>query len=265
MDRDKLIQHIEDPLLKQAMIKVIDKVQAVLKSHEVKATDFLSPFQANYAKNILKSIDGISYYSTGGYLEAERLVLVIFPDYLDETVVEAPISVIESRGSTQFHSINHRDYLGAILGLGLKREKLGDLILHQEENQHYCHIILHEELRDYVLFNLEKVGNIKVFLREIPFDDIKPTVTKYQELTGNIASIRLDSVLGLGFKISRTEAQNIIAKEYVSVNWETIKKNFYEVTEGDVISVRGKGRIEIVSIGGVTKSGRIKMTIKKPL
>ncbi|WP_026476419.1 YlmH family RNA-binding protein [Alkaliphilus transvaalensis] len=265
MDKEKLLQHVEDPLLKQALIRILDKVQMVLKNHEVKATDFLTPFQVKYAKNILTSLHGINFFSTGGHLQAERQILVIFPDYLDETMVEVPIVALEARGNINFNSINHRDYLGAILGLGLKREKIGDIILHQNEQQHFCHIIIHEELKDYILFQLEKVGNIKVTLKEIPICSITPPAVKYQEMVGNVASLRLDSVLGLGFKLSRTEAQNLIAKEYVSVNWETIKRNFTEVSEGDVISVRGKGRVEILSIGGTTKSGRVKITFRKPI
>ncbi|MBM7614534.1 RNA-binding protein YlmH [Alkaliphilus hydrothermalis] len=265
MDKEKLIQHIEDPVLKQAMIKVLDKAQTVLKSHEIKATDFLTPHQVQYGKKLLATLHGISCYSTGGYEGAERQVLVIFPDYLDESSVEAPIVALEATGSTQFHSINHRDYLGSILGLGLKREKIGDFLLHEEDQKHFCHMVLHEELKDFILFNLEKVGNVKVDLKEIALDTIIPPEIKYQEFVSNISSLRLDAVLGGGFKLSRSDAQSLISKEFVSVNWETIKKNFYETSEGDVISVRGKGRIHIVSIGGTTKSGRIKITMKKPI
>lgn len=265
LDRERITQHIDDSQLKQVIMKVLDRVEVVLRKHEIKATDFLTPHQIKKTVGILEGIEGISYIETGGYEGAERKLLIIFPEYLVATDVEIPLKALETRGNIQFNRISHRDYLGAILGLGLKREKIGDMLLHQEGNYHFCHIIVHEELKDFILFNFEKVGNVGVSVKEISLNNIKPNVIEYKESSGSVASLRLDAIIGLAFKLSRTDAQGYIARELVTVNWEVIHKNFYEVAEGDMISVRGKGRMEVLSIDGLTRSGRVRIVYRKPI
>lgn len=265
LDREKLTQHVDDPLTRQILVKVLDKVESVLRKHEVKVTDFLTPHQIKLASDMVRILEGISYFETGGYEGAERRVIVLFPDYLEPAHIEIPLGVLEARGSSQFTHVSHRDYLGAILGLGLRREKVGDLLLHQEGNKHFCHMIVHEELQDYILYHFQKVGNVSVSLKEIPLTQIKPPEIEYREASGSVASLRLDAVIGLGFKLSRADAQAFISKELVSVNWEVIGRNYHEVASGDHISVRGKGRMEILSVEGTTRSGRLRIAYRKPI
>lgn len=265
LDREKITQHVEDPQVRQVLVKVLDKAEAVLRKHEVKMTDFLTPYQIKMATNMLSTLSEIDFLVTGGYDGAERCVMIIYPDYLDPLQLDIPLVALETRGTSQFRQVSHRDYLGAIMGLGIRREKIGDIILHQEGNHHFCHIILHEELRDYIGFHLEKVGSTGVSLKEIPLTQIKPPLIEYKEGAGTVKSLRLDAVIGLGFKLSRADAQSFISRELVSVNWEVIPRNHYEVAPGDNISVRGKGRMEILSVEGSTRSGRIRIIYRKPI
>ncbi len=258
-NKERLVDHIQDLGLKNTMLKVLDRVEAVSKKHEIKTTDFLNPQEIVMACEILHTVRDIQYVVSGGYDEAERKLITIFPEYLEGYGVEIPIAVFEIKGTSPFEKLNHRDYLGAILGLGLKREKIGDIIVHNEISQ----VIVHESLKDYIFYNLNKVGNVSVKIKELEISDIIPPKIEYKEIRGNVSSLRLDAILSLAYKISRSEAQELISKERVSVNWKNTTKSAQDVTEGNIISVKGKGRVKIAAIEGKTKSDRIVVSVHK--
>jgi len=259
LDKEKILDHIQEKTLKSVLLKILDKADAVLKKHDIKSTDFLTPKEVKVASDILNGISNIKYIATGGYEKAERKIIIIFPDYLEEYMVEVPINVFEIKGTSQFDRLDHRDYLGAILGLGLKREKIGDIIVHNN----ICQVILHRNLKDYILYNLSKVGNVGVKVKELGLEQITPPKIEYKQISGNVASLRLDAILTLGFKVSRSEAQSLISKERVHINWGLVTKPAYEVMENDVISVIGKGRVVAASIEGKTRSERIIIKLHK--
>jgi len=259
LDKDKLLEHIQENTLRDVMLKVLDKADVVLKRHDVKCTDFLTPNETRAISGVLSGLQDIKYIAAGAYEEAERKMIILFPYYLDESIIDTPIDVFEVRSTSQFERLDHRDYLGAILGLGLRREKIGDIIIHNNT----CQIIVHSSLNDYILYNLSKVGNVAVKVKEIGLEEIAPPEIEYKQINGNVASLRLDSVLSLAFKISRTEAQSLISREHVSINWGKTTRTSYEVKEKDVISVKGKGRVIVNSIEGKTKSERIIVKLHK--
>lgn len=261
LDKEKLLEHVQEQTLRDVMLKILDKADGVLKRHDVKSTDFLTPYETKAACDLLNGIQGIKYIVTGGYEEAERKALVLFPDYLDEYTVDTPIVAFEIKSTSQFEHLDHRDYLGAILGMGLKREKIGDIIVHNNT----CQVVVNSGLKDYILYNLSKVGNASVKVKELKLDEITPSQIEYKQINGNVASLRLDAVLSLAFKVSRTEAQSLISKERVSINWMQVTKTSYEVMEKDIISLKGKGRVIIASIEGKTKSERIVIKLHKPI
>ncbi|AKL95557.1 RNA-binding protein YlmH [Clostridium aceticum] len=261
VNKETYIQHIKDQDLKQLLVKVLDQVEIVLKTHDVKSTDFLNPYELRTVTQMLSDFQDIGWIATGGHKEAERKVLVIFQDYLAEETIKMPLGALELTGNIQFKTLNHRDYLGSILSLGIRREKIGDIIINQDK----CQIILKEELKDFLQLHLNKVGNTSIDVKEIDLREIKALEISYKEISGTVASLRLDSIVSLGFKVSRAEAQNLIAKEKVYINWGIANKNFFEIGNGDVISVRGKGRVIVEDLQGKTKSGRVHIKLKKPI
>ncbi|AOY77386.1 RNA-binding protein [Clostridium formicaceticum] len=261
VNKESYLQHIKDHDLKQLLVKILDQVELVLKNHDIKTTDFLNPYELRAAIEILSTFQDIAWMATGGYEGAERKILIIFQDYLPATSIKIPLAVLELMGNMQFKTLNHRDYLGAILSLGIKRGKIGDIIINEDN----CQVIIKEELKDFLQLHLNKVGNTSIENKEIALEEIKPLEISYKEIGGTVASLRLDSIVSLGFKVSRAEAQNLIAKEKVYINWGIANKNFFEVGNGDVISVRGKGRVIIEDFQRKTKSGRIHIKLKKPI
>lgn len=254
IDKEYYTSHILDHEKKIEMRKLLDKIEIVLNNHTIEATDFLDPYERYLAKSILNRFD-IKYLEFGGLEECERKVIQIFPEYYDESTLVSPVNYLKIQ---DILDLSHKDYLGALLNLGIKRSKVGDILVHED-----CgYIILKNEISDFVLLNLEKIGNRNIQIVEVNLCDITLPELKYKEVNGFLSSLRLDVVISSAYNLSRQESMNIIKSGNVKVNWEKIDKGSKEVEEGDVISIRGYGRSILYSIGGVSKKGRLKSTIR---
>lgn len=258
MDKIKLTNHLKDIELKNKMFRLIDKANMCLKNYEVKNTEFMNPYEVKNAKDILNSEVNIKYHSDGGYDKAERSLVSIFPFYMEYEDIDSPIKFIQIEGNFKFRSISHKDYLGSILGLGIKREKIGDLLIHDD----FCQVVVSSDICDYIVLNLTKVSTNRVKVREISREDLLPSEKKYKEVSFTISSDRLDCVISGIYNMSRQESLKYINAERVSINYEKINSASKTIHSGDLISVRGKGRAEIVEIGGETKKGRLKAKVR---
>lgn len=255
MDKIRLTNHIKDIELKNKMFKLIDKANMCLKNYEVKNTEFMNPFEVKNAKDILNSEMNIKYCSDGGYDGAERSLISIYPFYMEYEDIDTPIRFIQIEGNFKFRSISHKDYLGSILGLGIKREKIGDLLIHDN----FCQVVVSSDICDYVVLNLEKVATNKVKVREISREELISSEKKYKEISFTASSNRLDCVISGIYNMSRQDSLKYIKAERVHVNYEKITSASKLINANDLISVRGKGRSEVVEIGGETKKGRLKV------
>ena len=183
-DKNKYIEHIDDKEQHIVMRKVIDKAEAVLKYHETTYTDFLDPYQRELARSILNRFD-ISYYAEGGNEEAERKSIIIFPEYMTKDTIEHyPIRAIKIEGSFKFNSVSHRDFLGAIMGLGITREVVGDIFVHED----FAVVILHGDILDFVMYNLKQIGKESVEVKEIDLSEVKKPEEDYDDLVLTISS-----------------------------------------------------------------------------
>ena len=258
MDKIKLTNHIKDIDLKNKMFKVIDKVNSCLKHYEVKCTDFLNPYEVKNAIGILNSFDDIKYSVDGGYDAAERKVIFIYPYYMEYEDIENKLEIVQIEGNFKFKEISHKDYLGAILNLGIVREKIGDIIIHEN----LCQVIVMNGIYDFLNINLNKVSRNKVTVKQISRENIITSLPSYKEISFTVSSQRLDCIISGLYNISRQDSLKYISSERVFVNYEKIISPSKEIYENSLISVRGKGRSIIVSIGEITKKGRIKVQAK---
>ena len=258
MDKIKLTNHIKDIDLKNKMFKVIDKANSCLKNYEVKYTDFLNPFEIKNAIGILNSFDDIKYSVDGGYDNAERKVIFIYPYYMEYEDIECPLEIVQVEGNFKFKEISHKDYLGAILNLGIVREKIGDIIIHDN----FCQVVVTSGICDFLTINLNKVSRNKVIVKKISRDDIIPNSPNYKDISFTVSSQRLDCIISGLYNISRQDSLKYINGERVHVNYEKITSPSKEVEDNSLISVRGKGRSIIINVGEITKKGRIKVQAK---
>jgi len=261
IDKEKYTQHIQDQQAKERIVRALGKVEGVLKNHNIGWTEFLTPYEQQQVIGIINSFQEITYKIEGGYQGAERQVITIFHDYLPHETVTSSVTLLKIKNKNRFKTLSHRDYLGSIMNLGLKRDKIGDIIVHED----YCHMVVDSEIGDYIRFQLQKVGNSPVEVEIDEFENIEKPHEPVKEISGSVSSLRLDAILGLACKLSRKDAQNLIKKGDVKVNFQETLKTAQELQEGDLISAKGFGRIKLRALGKETKSGRIKITLEKLL
>lgn len=253
---DEYTSHINDPDKLIKMRRVLDKIGIVMRNHSVETSDFLDPYERKLAKSILNRFTDINYAEFGGFEESERRVMAIFPDYQYEEDIDYSLSALKITKASE--DLNHRDYLGAILQLGIERTKIGDILVQGDSG----FIVLKSEIKDFILFNLEKIGNENIDIRECEIEEIVYTEPNFKEIREFLNSLRLDLVISAVCKISRNNSAKIINSNKVKVNWENIDKGSKELEIGDVVSVRGFGRFIIHSFQGHSKKGNLNIVIR---
>lgn len=256
IDREKYVAHIQDNDRLIEMRQILDKIEVVMNNHIVESTDFLDPYSRLLGKSILNRFLEIAYLEDGGIEESERQTITIYPDYYYLENEDISITALRLKGNIE--DLSHRDFLGSILGLGINRSKVGDILLHEE----YVDIVVKKEIADFIIFNLERVGNSKVTVEEIDLKYLRPGKNLYKEIKRTLSSYRLDVYISGAYNLSRQEATNLVRSGNVKVNWEPIDKISKDLEVGDVISIKGYGRSIFHSIEGLTKKGRIKSTIR---
>ncbi|SHJ04032.1 YlmH family RNA-binding protein [Lutispora thermophila] len=242
-----------DELLIRRLEDLIEKTD---KSMTESYTDFLDPRQQALISDSFKHVKGISMEFYGGYEEAERKICGIFNEYDGFNKNAFPISFLHICWKSP-KKVSHRDILGSILGTGIRRDKVGDIIQKDQE----AYVCVHKDIVDYLIMSIDKVGSATVHIEHCY---ILPELSKECKiLYATIASLRLDAVVAAGFGVSRTRAVEAIRSSKVFVNWKPEISSSKDIKEGDVISWRGKGRIQLSNVVGSTKKDRVKVAIKK--
>ena len=225
---------------------------------EISASDFWDTHRQSIAQERLKNA-GVPYFFFGGFAEAERRRLVLYPDYLEPLESYAEIAALDLTGNFKYTQVSHRDYLGALLSLGIKREKFGDILVREDG----AYIFVAAEIASYVLNNLPKVKGVSLKAEEIELSAVIVPEGDKKELELTCASLRADVVAAQGFNLSRSQCAELLRAHKIQLNHCELTDGDTRVNEGDVLSVRGKGRVKIAEIGGNTKKGKIKIKFVK--
>ncbi|MDL2233841.1 YlmH/Sll1252 family protein [Ruminococcaceae bacterium OttesenSCG-928-L11] len=193
----------------------------------------------------------------GGYGEAVRKQCGFFPVY--DTPEEAlfPIRALTLK-TPRDKPLSHRDFLGTLMGLGLKRESVGDII----PVEGACTILLAESITGFVLQELKKVGNTGVTITE-GFDSALIPRQEYRELSGTVSSPRLDSLVKLCTGLAREKAARLIQSGLVQLNYRVTESVSTAFAPGDTLTIRGYGKYTIDGIGAPTKKGRLPVSIRQ--
>lgn len=215
-------------------------------------TDFLNINEINILKYMENQLPPVDIRLTGGNNYAERKIAIFSPsDIYYETTVPISIIRIAPKNSKYSDTLTHRDYLGAILNLGITRNKIGDIFILQGEAYVYCIT----DIAEYICENLTKIKHTFIIIKivDIPDFSVKPSL---KNITGTISNIRLDSLISVAFQTSRNSIVSLIEGGKVFVNGRLVTSNGYSVKKDDIISVRGKGRFIYNGILKNTKKGR---------
>jgi len=234
--------------------RVDDTADICRRTNKCKYMGFLSGEQAVAVKNYLEKRN-VKFNLFGGYCGAERVMLGCFPDWAEGT--EFPISAVTFK-YRKIDNLSHRDFLGSLMGLGITREKVGDILI--EEGRAVA--FLDEDIVNFVISQLEKIGRTGVTV-SLGFEGELPIGDKLTESSTTVASARLDCVVSAISGLSRGVATEKISQGLVSVNSFVTEKITYSVSEGDIITVRGKGKFIISSLDGRTRKNRVVLNYKK--
>lgn len=259
INREKIMAAIDKTADKNFLARILDRFDAVIRRQGYEVTDFCDPCQQALVDNTVGRLRDPAREWRGGFDDAERRRLVIFPECLDPATLDDGIALLEVAGNFKFRQATHRDFLGALLSLGIKREKLGDIIVTETG----CQVFADTGVQDYIAWNLNRIHRVSVRVREIPRTALLLPQGEAREIAATVSSLRLDAVISAGFGDSRTKMAREIAAEKVRLNWLVNTDGAAEVKAGDVVSVRGRGRLEISEIRGSTKKGRIALVIKR--
>ena len=217
-------------------------------------TKFLDPAEAESARQIASSY-GTKFSAFGGYPAAERVVGCFYP--MDEVIneTEYPFVCLGSKYSRKFHSVTHRDLLGAFMALGLTRACIGDIIIVESD----IYLFAEEKTAEYIAVSMTAAGRVTLdfqILQEIP---VMPE-PEGSDFSCVLSSLRLDAVLAGAYRLSRNEAQELIRSGIVKVNHLVCEHVDTQLKENTLLSIRGKGRIRLKTINGTTRKQRIGVT-----
>lgn len=258
IERDKILRYYRSSGDGDLAARLLDLAETVLKNRKYKVSEFLDPYGYTISETIAAHYDNLSLQSDGGYIGAERVkAAFVSEDFLGKT--EYNLTAFSITWDSRYYHLTHRDVLGALMGLGIKREVLGDIIM----NGPGCQIIADSSIAPFIASQLKQIGSAPIQLDSINIADIAPREEKMKEIRSTVASLRLDVVAASGFGVSRTRMTDEINADKVKLNWQEAKSSSQSVKTGDIISMRGRGRVEIAEIIGQTKKGRISILLKR--
>lgn len=245
------VHRLEDELF---LRRLLDQIDQALRQKRIEVTDFLNPHQVDLGRALMGQFMDLNYRLESGASWSERKVFSLAPDFLPLEDFQA-LCLLEGGWDGKF---NHKDVLGACLGLGLSRKKLGDIFFQDEK----FYLVAKEEVAAFILLELKAVGRKKVHLREVDSRTLERQEPDYREQIMTISSNRLDGVIAEAYHLSRAKASELIKRDLVKVNFCVEEKGSLLLKEGDLISVRRKGRFIYDGSIGETKKGRLRVRLR---
>jgi RNA-binding protein YlmH len=267
---DKIERLARDEGERILLRRAADKLEQCARKSIPVSTRFLSPAERALVERGLQALGGPAHGIAGGFPEAERAAIVFLPDWLEAPPEgeDSPVAVVRAEYDRRYAQISHRDVLGALMGLGVERDTVGDILPGEDDCNHEQGCVYFAVLREilpYVLDNLVSAGRARLLCREIAPGDAHPKAQEYTTVKDTLASLRLDGVAAAGFGLSREKAAELVRSGKVQVDGADCLKPDAPVAEGAAVSARGFGKIRLSKVGGLTKKGRISIEILRYL
>lgn len=256
--REKIIRYYKGTEGESVAVKLVDFAAQAIKNRKCKLTGFLSPFEQEMAGTIAKSLGELNVDFYGGYRGAERQ-RAAFCHVEFQGTPNFEIAVIKAEWNGEFARLGHRDVLGSIMSLGVDREYIGDIIATKD----FARLLVDKKMCDYFTANLTQIGSTAVKTTVDELENISPKEERTKEIKATVASLRVDSIAAAGFGMSRSKAAQEISAEKIKLNWQTVKNASQSIKAGDILSMRGRGRLEVAEIRGQTKKGRVGVLLKR--
>ncbi len=243
------------------LARACDIAEICERQYIPKAMGFLTPLECVTLQHKFKRSEfspDLRFFAFGGYDGAERQMFFALPEYADEDAVWDFMCPLEITGR-DIAALSHRDYLGSLVGLGIRREKLGDILCFEDK----CIVFAAVDIADYIISNLDKVSRCGVKIRRMDSKQLTIPKRRFEEIRTTVAALRLDCVIGAALKTSRSAAVEVIRERRVAVNWQDTDDTALKLKGGEVFSVRGKGRFRLSDEVNETRKGRLGICIEK--
>jgi len=244
------------PELRSRLEDWLDRAE---RTWQVVVSDFLSPPEALAVQAHCDRLSRVQCYTWGGYPQAERVRVAVAPTDIPLAVTDVPLTLLGVAGNFLFDPASHRDFLGAILGTGLVREKVGDILVLGERG---AQVLVVPELAGFLCTHLTQVRSVPVTVSPLPWEELRVPEPRTKNLTTVEASLRLDALGSAGFGLSRAKMVDWIKQGEVRVNWQTITQPSHALKTGDTIVIRGKGRVVVGAIT-LTKKDRYRVDLTR--
>lgn len=259
MDKQKQIAKVaENEEDRVFFARIYDRLVGAEQKNIPGVTCFLSPREQVLTKRMLPQME-LRFF--GGSPEAERAMACWLPEYLDETWLSGEDGPVAAVRATYFEKddLTHRDFLGSLMGSGIKRETVGDIYV----GKGTCDFLVTREILPYILDNLVSAGRTKLHVEQIPLKELNIPQVTVKEYKDTVSSLRLDAIVGSGFRMARGKAAALIETGKVSLNDLPCLKPDKLLAEGDKISARGFGKLVLRQVGGKTKKDRISILLEQ--
>lgn len=266
MQRNDIINKYKDEEDKLLVAKILDKINLAKTRNQIVYTDFLNMHQKVISQEILNLQKEKNYKFFTPCEEAEKPVLIIYPDKYSEVIENnkynysniAEVVRIKLPKENKEKYV-HKDYLSGIMKLGIKREKVGDIFVFDDG----ADIIVNKEISKYLLESLNQLTRFsKAKIEKIDIAEIRKPEIKKEIIDIRVSSLRLDNIISELAHFSRTKANEIILEQRVFINYINENNNSKLVKENDIVVIRGKGKFNILKIDGQTKKGKIILVVE---
>ena len=264
MNKTELLNKFSrDPEERMVLARALDQLDRAQNRSIPCATQFLSPAQRAALEPVLAASGHPKHLFHGGFEGAERTICVFLPDWqeAEDWAADEELSAIECAYPPTGADLTHRDLLGGLMGIGLTREKVGDILVNQDSAQ----IVCLRESAPIILSQFDQAGRYRLKLKEIPLTDLTPAPAEVKLIHDTVAALRLDAVLASGFSLARGRAADAVSGGRVSVNHRECLKPDRAVAQGDILTCRGLGKCVVKTVGGQSRKGRIIIEIERYL
>ena len=253
MDKAAVIARVaSDPADRLLLARVLDQYEKAERRGIPAATVFLSPREQAMAQALLNTLGVRSgYVFDGGYEGAERKLLAFLPDWAEDAAGE--LAFFRAAFRDKDAVLTHRDILGSLMGLGITRERVGDILV----SPHSADVVASPSLGEFFLREWDSAGRTRLTVTEIGREELLVPEVKVTRVQDTVSSMRLDAVVSAAFSMSRGRAGELIAAGRVSLDHNPCLKPDKPVGEGAVVTARGFGRAVVRECGRTSKKGRI--------
>ncbi|BAV03089.1 RNA-binding protein [Lactococcus formosensis] len=254
MSYENIYQHFH-PDEKQIIDRVLDWMDRVENNYSVVTTYFLNPREVEILESLANKRE-LQIFSTQDISQTELTKIIIAPEFYQLDESDFDLALLEISYAKKFYQLKHSQILGSFLGqTGIRRSEIGDIVLNEGRAQ----VFVSKHLLEIFQNNIEKIGPAPVKFVEKTLEELIKTEDNSVIKVILVSSLRIDKIIASTFEISRNLAVNMLQLRKVKLNYLEIEKKDFPVEQGDLISVRGLGRIKVLKILGETKKGKQKI------